>query len=113
MKPDFEAIFEDLKTGALELSKLTVKQYKDEAQADVMAFLKDSKESLKRWTSLLAAGELTVADFEWLVESQKDLLLMNGLKQTALSKIRMEHFKTSVLNFVVDTALDHVAKELS
>ncbi len=113
MKPDFEAIFQDLKTGAMDLSKLTVKQYKDEAQADIMAFLKDSKESLERWTTLLAAGELTISDFEWLVQSQKDLLLMNGLKQTALSKIRLEHFKTSVLNFVVDTAIDHVAKELS
>lgn len=112
MKPDFEAIFEDLKTGALDLSRLTVKQYKDEAQADIMAFLKDSKESLERWTTLFASGDLTIADFEWLVESQKDLLLMNGLKQTALSKIRLEHFKTSVLNFVVDTAIDHVASNI-
>ena len=106
--PDFNEIFEELKTGALDLVKLTLKKYKDEAEADAKVFLEDSKEKLEKWTSLLASGELTPSDFEWLVESQKDLLVMNGLKQTALAKIRLDQFKNSLLNLVVDTILDKV-----
>ena len=106
--PEFDEIFEELKTGALELVRLTLKNYKEEAEADAKAFLEDSKEKLEKWTSLLARGELTANDFEWLVESQKDLLVMNTLKQTALTKIRLDQFKNSLLNLVVDTILDKV-----
>lgn len=108
MKPDFNAIFDELKTGAVDLSSLTLKKYKNEAEADVKAFLADSKSSLERWTGLLASGDLTPRDFEWLVESQKDLLGMHALNQTALSKIRLEHFKKSAMNLVIDTILDNV-----
>lgn len=112
MKPDFKAIFDDLKRGAVDLSKLTLHKYKDEAEADIKVFLEDSKSSLERWTMLLANGDLTPADFEWLVESQKDLLAMHALEQTALSKIRLEHFKKSAMNLVIDTVLDRVVSNI-
>jgi hypothetical protein len=110
MKPDFNEIFDELKKGASDLASLTLNKYKNEAEADIKAFLSDSKASLERWTVLLASGDLTPKDFEWLVESQKDLLVMNALSQTALSKIRLEHFKKSSMNLVIDTILDKVVK---
>ena len=106
--PDFDSIFNDLKDGAKELIGLTLKNYKEAAEEDVMAFLNESKDSLARWTKLLAAGDLSISDFEWLVQSQKDLLLMNGLKQAGLAKIRIDQFKNGFLNLISDKVLDKV-----
>ncbi|MFT4023744.1 MAG: hypothetical protein QM664_08175, partial [Flavihumibacter sp.] len=61
------------------------------------------KENLKRWTTLLMEERLTTADFEWLVLSQKDLAQMVALKQAGLSVIRIQQFRDSLLNLVVDT----------
>ena len=56
----------------------------------------------------LSRGDLTTQDFEWLVFSQKDLLLMEGLKQAGLASIRAEQFKNSVLSLVIDTIFNMI-----
>ncbi|MEN2283404.1 hypothetical protein AAGF08_14760 [Algoriphagus sp. SE2] len=110
MKPDFNEIFDELKKGASELSSSTLNEYKDEAEADLKDFLSDSKASLERWTLLLASGDLTKKDFEWLVQSQKDLLVMKALSQAGLSKIRLDQFKTGSINLVIGTILNKISK---
>lgn len=99
----FDDIFKTLKKQVEELAKLFVKNYTKAAVKDGRQFLDEAKESLKRWTLLLAEGKLTTQDFEWLVLSQKDLAQMIALKQTGLSVIRIEQFRNSLLSLVVDT----------
>jgi hypothetical protein len=99
----FEEIFKTLKKQVEELAKLFVKNYTKAAIKDGRKFLDETKESLKRWTILLAEGKLTTRDFEWLVLSQKDLAQMIALKQTGLSVIRIEQFRNSLLSLVIDT----------
>lgn len=101
--PDFPQIFEQLKKDVVALAELTVKGYVKQAKDDGKKMLTQMKENLQRWTLQLSKGELTTQDFEWLVYSQKDLLLLEGLKQAGLASIRAEHFKNSVLNLVIDT----------
>jgi hypothetical protein len=99
----FEDIFKTLKQQVEELAKFFVKSYTKAAIKDGRKFLEDTKESLKRWTILLAEGKLTTQDFEWLVLGQKDLAQMIALKQAGLSVIRIEQFRNSLLSLVVDT----------
>jgi hypothetical protein len=106
--PNFEEIFSAIKTNIEDLVKLTLTHYKKEALDDAKAFLESTKDKLKRWTELLAAKQLSTEDFEWLVESQKDLAKMTLLKQKGLAEIRIDQFKKSLLNLIVDTVFNKV-----
>jgi len=105
---NFDEILKDLKDNALELIKGTLLEYKDQAMEDVHEFLDGSKNKLEKWTTGLAKGELSKEDYRWLIESQKDLLVMNGLKQAGLAKIQIDKLKNAVLNMIVDTVVDIV-----
>lgn len=102
---DFEDILKDLKTNLCAIVKETFFDFKNEGEKDMKAFLNSSKDKLKKWTLLLESGNLAVDDFEWLVKSQKDLLVMNALYQTGLSKIKLGHFKNKVITTIVSTVI--------
>jgi hypothetical protein len=105
---DFNAIFDQLKSDVVELAKLTLKNYSTEAKEDALLFLEGSKDKLKKWTELLADGKLSISEFEWLVQSQKDLAHMELLYQKGLAKIRVDQFRNSLINLVVDSVLNLV-----
>jgi len=100
---DFEEIFKSLKSQVEELARMFLQQYSKQAVKDGRKFLEETRENLKRWTVLLVEKRITTEDFEWLVLSQKDLAKMLALKQAGLSVIRIEQFRNSLLNLVVDT----------
>jgi hypothetical protein len=103
MPVDFDEIFNKLKKEITTLAKSTVQNYAKEAVADGKLFLQESEEKLKRWTRLLAEQQLTTEDFEWLVLSQKDLAKMEALKQAGLALARIDAFRLSLLNLIIDT----------
>jgi hypothetical protein len=106
--PDFNDLFEDLKKGVTNLAESTLKNFVKKAKSDGQQMLDDMKEKLQRWTQLLIERKLTTEDFEWLVNSQKDLIQMAALKQAGLAAIRIDQFKASLLNMVVDTVFSFV-----
>ena len=106
--PDFSVIFDQLKKDVVSLAELTVKGYVKEAKDDGKKMLTEMKDNLQRWTLQVSKGDLTTQDFEWLVFSQKDLLLMEGLKRAGLAAIRAEQFKNSVLSLVIDTIFNMI-----
>lgn len=79
--------------------------YKEETKTDVEAFLTLSKVKLERWTNLLQAGDLTVEDYQWLLTSQKDLLILNALYQAGVSKLRLGHLKNKIIKTIVNTVI--------
>ncbi len=100
---DFEDIFKQMKDNLFELIGDRVSDFTSEGKKDMKAFLEASKGKLKTWTQLLADGMLTLDDFNWLVKSQKDLLVMQALYQTGTSKIKLGHLKNAVIRTIVDT----------
>jgi hypothetical protein len=108
-KNDFSDIFEQVKADLIALAEATLKNYVKSAKKDALNVLESTKKKLENWTTLLAEGKLSVADFEWLVNSQKDLVQMQALKQAGLAAIRIDQFKNSVFNLIVDTIL-HLIK---
>jgi hypothetical protein len=100
---DFSKIFDKLLNDIAALAKSTVKSYSEAAVKDGKQFLQESEEKLKRWTLLLASKQLTTEDFEWLVMSQKDLAQMEALKQSGLALSRIDAFRMSMLNLIIDT----------
>jgi hypothetical protein len=105
---DFSAILDKLITDIAALAKSTVKNYSTAAVADAKQFIQESEDKLKRWTLLLASKQLTTEDFEWLVMSQKDLAKMEALKQSGLAMARIDAFRLSMLNLIIDTVFSAV-----
>ena len=103
MPSDFNDLYEQLKQGVIDLAESTVKKYASKAKADGKQMLEDMKERLKRWTELLTEEKLTTEEFEWLINSQKDLIQMAALQQSGLAVIRIDQFVASLLNMIVDT----------
>ncbi len=107
-KISFDELFDTLTEQLANLATLSLKKYTAEAKSDALQFLGEMKNKLTRWTVLLAQGDITTEDFEWLVTSQKDLVKMNGLKQAGLAAIRVDQFKNSVMNMIVDTVFNFI-----
>jgi hypothetical protein len=103
---NFDDFIDAIEEGVKELAKNTLKGYKDEAVTDAKAFLAASKDDLQRWATLLANGELSQDDFEWLVIGRKDVAALHALKQKGLALVRIDRFKNALLNLVIDTAFD-------
>lgn len=106
--PDFDAILDQIKDGIAALALTTVRRYAADAVADATDFLDRTRGKLERWTGLLAAGELTTEDVEWLVRSQASLLEMRALKESGLALVRVDEFRASVLNLITDTVFGAV-----
>ncbi len=102
---EFSDFLNNLEDGLRELAKENVKDFVDAAQKDGKAFIEKAKDDLLRWTKLLAAGELTKEDFEFLVASKKDLTEMEALKEAGLMLVRIEKFQNALISLIIDTAI--------
>jgi len=98
---NFEDILKQLKDELTTLFGEKWKDLKNESKKDIDQFLEDSKTKLKRWTSLLASGDIDLEDYEWLIKSQKDLMLMQALYSAGVNKISLGHFKNKVVKTIV------------
>ncbi|WP_136468755.1 hypothetical protein [Flagellimonas onchidii] len=99
---DFEKILKELKESLLQVLGDQYGGFKKETKKDIEDFLNASKDKLERWTKLLASGDISMDEYQWLVKSQKDLLAMKGLEKVGISKISLGHFKNKVIKTVVD-----------
>lgn len=100
----FDTFIDMLKNGFARYARENWHEVKDAAIRDAEDFLSAAKNDLQRWTRSLAKGDLTRDDFEWLVESKKDLAQLAALKQIGLKKIALDRFLNGVLDLTVDTA---------
>ena len=103
---DFSDFLSALEDGTKDLAKKTLKGFKDKALQDSKEFLRKSEEDLKRWTKLLASRELSQDDFEWLVLGKKDLAELHALKETGLALVRIDRFRSALIDLIIDTAFD-------
>jgi hypothetical protein len=100
----FDEFLETLKTELAEFAEYSWKTYKTAAVKDGKSFLEKLKSDLERWTKMLAKGELTRGDFEWLVVGKKDLAELVALKQKGLTKVELDRFVNGLIDTIVSTA---------
>lgn len=102
---DFDALFKEIEQQIITLAEGTVSNFRDEAIKDANELVEAIKGDLIRWTKLLEQGEIKINEFEWLVNSDKELAKMKALEKAGLAATRIEQFAMSVLNLIVDKAL--------
>jgi hypothetical protein len=106
--PDFKEIYKGIEEQIISLAENTVSNYKDEAIKDAKQLLSDMKDDLERWTLLLANKQIKINEFEWLVNSDKELVKMKSLEKAGLAEARVSAFGHSVFNLIIDTAIKSV-----
>ncbi|MEO6549035.1 MAG: hypothetical protein ABIN94_13595 [Ferruginibacter sp.] len=106
--PDIKEIFADIEKQVMALAEATVSNFKDQAVADAKVLVNVFKHDIIRWTNLLSTGQITIAEFEFLVGSEKTITKMVALEQAGLAQLRISAFMSGVLNVVTDVVLKTV-----
>ena len=107
-KTDFNGIIKNIRTEVETVAKLTVRKYRKQATRDARKMLTQMKSDLRRWSNLLDQGLINTEDFEWLVQSQVDSVKMAGLQKAGLAEIRVDHFKRTFINLIIDSFFDFI-----
>src|SRR5664279_4382789 len=100
----YQDFLDAFKPALQDLAKKTLDEYSKQATTDGQAFLDAQKANLDKWTKELVDGELSKADFTDLVQGIQDLAELVALKQAGLAAARLDAFRTSLMNLVIDTA---------
>jgi len=100
----FDDFLDIVKDELPDLGKELLGDLKDQGIHDAKGFLDDTKNDLKRWTQLLAKGQLNKDEFNFLVRSQKDLFDLHSLKQAGLALITAQKFRDGVVDLVASAA---------
>ena len=75
--------YEDCSVRAGE--ETTLRGFITEAQNDAKDFVKETEEKLRRWTDMLAKGQITKLEFTALVDSQKGLANLDLLTHAGIA----------------------------
>jgi hypothetical protein len=102
----FDDFVEAVLGGAKDLAKEVFDGLEDNAKADAKAFLDKAESDLKRWTKLLAVKEITERDFSDLVQAKKALAEIHALTQAGVALVRLERFRSGLIDLVIDTAFE-------
>lgn len=97
---EFDDFLEILKDDLLDLAKDFGDDLKDEIIDDGTAFAQNAKEDLEEWNRMLANGELSQEDLEWLIEAKKDLAEMEALKQKGIAKAKIDNLRSAIIETV-------------
>lgn len=106
--PDIQELYKEIEQQIVSLAESTVSNYKEQAIQDGKQILADIKVDLARWVDLLAQKQMKINEFEWLVNSDKELIKMKALESAGLAAVRASAFGMSVLNLIIDTTIRKV-----
>ena len=106
---NFEQLFNDLKEEITAEAKEKFGEQGKDIIADMEEYLTHSKEKLKKWTLLFADGNIDKEELAWLLQSQKDLLILKTLQNAGISRISIGHFKNRVIDSVFSKIIELAA----
>lgn len=103
-----DPLIEELKSKLKTIITESYKDNKSELEKDLNAFLQTSKEKLERWMILFSTGNLTEDELEWLLKSQFDLMTLQTLQATGISKIKLNALKNNIIKMIFKVILDMI-----
>ncbi len=103
---DFSSMLSILEEKIEDLAQFTISNYVSEGVEDGKILLETISDGLERWTKELVNRRITTRDFETLVSGERDLIEMDNLMFSGLALTRVEQFKGSVFNLIIDTVFN-------
>ena len=100
---DFNTLFQTLMDGMADIARDTIKRSVKEATKEGRTALTVLKGDLERWTQMVADGELSIEDMEFLLAGRKELAEMTALSRLGIARIELDKFKDGIISLVVNT----------
>lgn len=100
---NFSYLLEAARKDLAHFLELQCAEHSQLASLDVLEFLAEIDENFERWAELLAKGDLSRDDFEWLVIGKKALIKFPRLSGVGWPKDRLESLRTGVINTLLAT----------
>lgn len=105
---DNDTLLKELKSRLKIIITNSYKDIKPELEKDLNTFLETSREKLERWILLFSTSALTEEELEWLLKSQLDLVALQALQTTGISKIRLNTLKNNILKTIFKVIIELV-----
>lgn len=105
---DNDKLIKDLKNKLKPIITSSYKDIKPKLEQDLNDFLETSGDKLERWVLLLSTAAITQEELEWLVKSQLDLVALQALQATGISKIRLDTLKNTIVKTIFKTITEMV-----
>ena len=102
---DFGGFLRTLKDDVKVLIASEYEDFRSEAEADVGDYIELLKSDLERWTKLLAAGQLTKGEFQFLIKARRDQAKLQALTAAGLAHVTLDKFRTALTDTVVGAAM--------
>jgi hypothetical protein len=99
---DFEDIFKSIETEVINLAKNTLDDSFKEAKADGLQALNSVKANLNKWSLEVANKQITLDEFKFLLQGQKEEMEMEALKEAGLKEIELDKFKNGIVGIVIN-----------
>jgi hypothetical protein len=100
---DIEKLLNEIKNQLLELAKNNYQDVLPQFQKDMNTFFEFTKLKLERWSVLITNSSITIEEFEWLVKSQQEFLVLATLQKAGLSKIKINKLKNTIIKIIVSS----------
>lgn len=101
---DFDDFLKEIIRNGKLLANRTFKRGRDEAKKIMEAHLRNSEERFKRWTRLLARGDISELEFKLLVNNQITLTRMRLRTVRVIGKKAALEFRDGLRGLIVDAA---------
>lgn len=98
---DFDTLLDTLQSDLGEVIKEFGEEYREDILNDAGDFATKTRDDIEEWAALLKDGEMSIADFEFLLKSKKDVAEMEALKQKGLTQAKLDKLKADILDTVV------------
>ena len=105
---NWNELWPQIEQAAVTTARLAAKQYAAEATADAEAFVKQAGALLLKYTTQLAAGDITEGEFADLVQGLKDLAALNALTEAGLAEVALQALRDAVVSAIIQVVLDAV-----
>jgi len=102
MDLNFDAFFKNIKTEVISLAQESLKDSITEAKTDGVAALNTMKENIKKWSLQVVNKEISIEDFDFQIQTQKEEMEMVALKEAGLKEIELDKFKNGIVSIIVN-----------
>ena len=103
MDINFDQLVQTLEGSVESLAKSTLQDYLSQAKADGETVIDSLKANLQQWTLELESGALNEEDLVDLLKEEAALDEMTALKQAGLAEVRIDQFKSDLINMITNT----------
>tara|TARA_R100001143_G_scaffold63594_1_gene73144 strand:- start:3762 stop:4091 length:330 start_codon:yes stop_codon:yes gene_type:complete len=101
---DFDRFLRIVKTDLVIVAENLGRDYAKEIVTEGTDFARRFQERLERRITLLANGELSKEEFEWLMKSEKNLIELKSIEKKGLAVVQLNEIRDAIIDTLIVAA---------